>query len=138
MRKSSLFGAVVGVLLAATSALAHHSFAAEFDAKKPITLRGILTKMEMTNPHGWIHMDVKGPDGKVVSWAVETNNANALFRNGLRKTDFVVGSEIIVQGFLAKNGTPTVNGREVKFADGRNFFLGSSSGPGAPGETGKP
>jgi hypothetical protein len=134
MKKLSLFGTVVGVILAATSALAHHSFAAEFDAQKPVTLRGVLTKIEMTNPHGWIHMDVKSPDGKVVNWAVETNNANALFRNGLRKTDFVIGSEIVVQGFLAKNGTPTVNGRDVKFADGRNFFLGSSNGPGAPDE----
>jgi hypothetical protein len=132
LKKLLLIVPAVGLLLTPTSVVAHHSFAAEFDAEKPVSLRGALTKVEMTNPHGWIHMDVKGPDGKVVSWAIETNNSNALLRQGLRKTDFAIGAEIVVNGFLAKNGTPTVNGRDIKFADGRNFFLGSSAGPGAP------
>ena len=117
----------VGVLMAAT-AWAHHSFAAEYDMDKPVTLRGTLKQVELTNPHGWIHMDVKEPDAKVVSWRIETGPTNALVRRGLRKTDFVPGTEIVVKGFLAKNGTPTANGREITFADGRDFFLGSSAG----------
>jgi hypothetical protein len=120
-----------GMLLAAAPVLAHHSFAAEFDEKQPITLRGTLTKMEWVNPHGWIYMDVKGADGKVVNWAVESGAPNALLRRGLRKTDFPPGIEIIVEGYRAKNGSLTANGRTVKLTDGRNFFMGSS-GTGAP------
>lgn len=122
-----------GLLLAAVPVLAHHSFAAEFDEKQPVTLRGTLTKMEWVNPHGWLHIDVKGPDGKVVSWAVEAGGPNALLRRGLRKTDFPPGIEVIVEGYRAKNGTPTANGRTVKMTDGKNFFLGSS-GTGAPAD----
>ena len=114
---------------------AHHAFSAEFDSTKPVTLRGTLTKVELTNPHGWIYVDVQGPDAKVVSWAIETGPTNALIRAGVRRTDFVIGTEIVVEGFLAKNGTPTINGREIKFADGRQFFMGSS-GAGAPTEGG--
>lgn len=121
------------VMAAALPVLAHHSFAAEFDATKPVTLKGTLTKMEWINPHGWIHMDVKGTDGKVVTWAVEAGAPNALIRRGLRKTDFPIGSEIIVDGFRAKDGTPKANGVTVKFADGKNFFVGSS-GTGTPGQ----
>jgi Family of unknown function (DUF6152) len=133
LTEPSLFAAAVGLLLAATSAWAHHSFAAEYDQNKPVTLRGTLTKVELTNPHGWVYMDVKGPDAKVVNWAIETGPTNALIRHGIRKTDFMPGSEIVVEGFLAKNGTPTINGRDIKFADGRKFFMGSS-GTGAPGD----
>ena len=129
MKKAlSLVGMGVGILVAAT-AWAHHSFAAEYDLSKPVTLRGSLRQVELTNPHGWIHMDVKGPDATVVNWRIETGPTNALIRGGLRKTDFVPGTEIVVKGFLAKNGTPTANGREITFADGRDFFLGSSAGP---------
>jgi hypothetical protein len=121
----SLVGMCVGILVAAT-AWAHHSFAAEYDQTKPVTLRGTLREVQLTNPHGWIHMDVKGPDGTEVLYRVETGPTNTLIRGGLRKTDFVPGTEIVVKGFLAKNGTPTVNGREITFADGRDFPLGSN------------
>ena len=131
MRKLSLAIIGLGLLWLAAPALAHHSFAAEFDASKEVTLKGTLTKLEWVNPHGWLHMDVKGPDGKVESWAVEAGGATALMRAGVRKTDFAMGIELTVQGFLAKNGTKTVAGREVKTADGRNFFIaGQQAGRG--------
>jgi hypothetical protein len=110
---------------------AHHSFAAEFDANAPVTLTGTLTKMEWVNPHGWIYIDVKSPDGKVENWAIESGAPNALLRRGLRKTDFPVGVKVIVKGFRAKNGSPTANGQSVTFEDGRNFFLGATDNAGA-------
>jgi len=124
-------GVLGGLILAAASLSAHHSFAAEYDQNKPVTLHGKLTRVELTNPHGWIHLDVTDKNAGAVDWAVETGPTNVFVRAGVRKTDFVPGSEIVVQGFLAKNGTHTINGREITFADGREFFMGSS-GPGAP------
>ncbi len=129
-----LCGAVTAIaLLTAPSAAAHHSFAAEFDANQPITLRGKLTKMDWVNPHGWLYIDVTQPDGKVVNWAVEAGAPNALVRRGLRQSDFPIGSELIIDGYRAKNGASKANGAIVKFADGRNFFLGASDDqPGRP------
>jgi len=133
MRKFWAAALAVGLCWAAAPALAHHSFAAEFDASKEVTLKGTLTKLEWVNPHGWLHIDVKGPDGKVASWAVEAGSATALMRAGVRQTDFKPGVELTVQGYLAKNGSRTVAGREVKTPDGRNFFVaGQQAGRGAP------
>ena len=98
---------------------------------------GILTKLDWVNPHGFIYIDVKGSDGKVVNWAIETGGPNALLRRGVRKTDFVIGTKINVQGFRAKNGRPLANGRTITLADGRSLFAGSS-GPGAPRDNADP
>jgi hypothetical protein len=131
----TLSAAVAGLaLLLSAPVVAHHSFSAEFDATQPVTLRGKLTKMDWVNPHGWLYIDVMQPDGKVVNWAIEAGSPNALLRRGLRQTDFPIGSELIIDGYRAKNGTPTANGTTVKFADGRNFFLGAAS----EGNTGAP
>jgi hypothetical protein len=118
--------------LASVPALAHHSFSAEYDAEQPITLTGTLTRLEWTNPHGWIYIDVKDNAGKVTNWAVEFGAPNALLRRGVRKTDFPTGVELVVKGYRSKNGSPTINGTSVKFPDGRNLFTGSSN-PNAPG-----
>ena len=131
--KTRLAVAVVGVgmLLAAVPVWAHHAFAAEFDSNKPVTLRGTITKMEWINPHSWVHINVKDPDGKVTSWMVEGGPPNALFRRGFTKEAMPVGVEILVQGYQAIDGSKRANGRDITFADGRKLFLGSS-GPGAP------
>lgn len=105
---------------------AHHSFAAEFDATKPITLRGSITKVERINPHGWIHMDVKTPDGKVENWAIETGAPAALARQGIGKNSIPIGLEIIVKGYRAKDGSTTANGNIITLPDGRDLSLASS------------
>ena len=123
----------LGLLVAVAPVWAHHAFAAEFDATKPIKLRGTVTKMEWINPHSWIHMDVKGPDGKVVGWMIEGGSPNSLLRRGVTKNSLPLGTEILVDGYLAKDGSNKANGRDVTFPDGRKLFLGSSN-TGAPDE----
>jgi hypothetical protein len=133
MRK--LLGAVAGAALlsAAVPVLAHHSFAAEFDAGKPVKLEGVVTKMDWINPHSWIHIDVTAPGGEVQKWMVEGGAPNALLRRGWTKNSLPAGTKILVQGFQAKDGSYRANGRDITFADGSKLFVGSS-GTGAPDE----
>jgi hypothetical protein len=129
--KLAIVVAGIGLLLRVEPVLGHHSFAAEFDAKRPVKLRGTITRMEWINPHAWIHIDVKGPDGKVVNWMIEAGTPNTLFRRGFTKDSLEPGTEILVDGYLSKDGSNRANGRDVTFPDGRQLFLGSS-GTGAP------
>jgi hypothetical protein len=131
MKHELLSFVTVGVLLAAAPAFSHHAFTAEYDVKQPITIRGSLTKIEWTNPHAWIYVDVKDDEGKVVNWGVEFGAPNAMLRRGLRKTDFPEGLEVVVKGYRAKNGSLSINGTTVKLPDGRDLLVGSS-GTGAP------
>lgn len=111
----------------------HHSFAAEFDADKPIKLHGKVTRVEFINPHSWIHLDVTGPDGKVVNWGVEGGSPNALLRLGFTKNSLPVGTEIVVDGYQAKDSSSRAVGKDLTLDDGRRLFLGGSA-PGASGE----
>jgi hypothetical protein len=133
----SLAVAGVGIMLAGAPLLAHHAFAAEFDIKQSVTLRGTVTKMEWTNPHSWIVMDVKGADGAVTSWAIECGPPNNLLRRGFNKETIPPGTEIVVEGFRAKDGRPAANGRDVTFANGKKVFVGSGT-PGAPADAATP
>jgi hypothetical protein len=120
-----------GCLLAGARALAHHAFAAEFDINKPISLRGMVIKMEWINPHSWIHIDVKDADGKVTSWMIEGGSPNSLLRLGFTMNAVQYGMEIVVEGYQAKDGSNKGVGRTLMFADGRKLFLGSQT-PGTP------
>ena len=129
--KLSLAVIAIGVLLSGGPAIAHHAFSAEFDADRPLKLEGTVTRTEWINPHSWIHVDAKGPDGEVVSWAIECGAPNSLIRRGLNKNSIPVGTELLIDGFGAKDGSNTANARDITLPDGSTFFVGSS-GTGAP------
>ena len=129
-------GIAVFLVLAAAPAWAHHAFAAEFDSKKPVKFRGTITKMEWINPHAWIHINVKKPDGTVEEWMIEAGTPNTLLRRGLTKFSLVPGTEIIVDGYQSKDGSRRANGRDLTLPNGQTLFLGSDA-TGAP-NAGKP
>lgn len=124
--------AAVAALLATGMAMAHHSFAAEYDANKPVTLKGTVTKVEWTNPHARFYVDVKDERGQVTNWNLELASPNVLIRNGWTRKSLTVGDEVTVQGSAAKDGSKMANARAVTLADGKRVFAGSSGGDAAP------
>jgi Family of unknown function (DUF6152) len=121
-----------GLLCAATPAAGHHAFGAEFDPDAPIRLQGKVVKLEWVNPHAWIHIEVKKPDGTTEVWMVEGGTPNTLLRRGLTRESLAYGTELIVDGYQTKDHSlKRANGRDVTFTDGRKIFMGSS-GTGAP------
>lgn len=131
LRRAVIIVTCAAFLFSAAAVSAHHSFAAEFDATVPVQLRGTVVKVEWINPHTWIHIDVKEADGKTVRWMIEGGTPNTLLRRGLTRKSLPEGTEILVDGYKAKNGTNRANGRDLTFTDGRRLFMGSS-GTGAP------
>lgn len=129
--KISVAVAAFGLLLAAAPSWAHHAFAAEFDVNKPLVLKGTVTKMEWINPHAWIHINVTGPDGKVTEWMIEAGAPNGLLRRGFTKASLPPGTEVVVEGWQAKDGSNRANGSNITLPDGKKLFVGSS-GTGAP------
>lgn len=116
-----------GLILGALPLAAHHSFAAEYDGTKQVSLKGKVTLVEWVNPHSWIHIDVTGDDGKVVNWSCETAPPNGLYRQGWRRDSIKTGDEVVVEGFLAKDGSHTMTARTVQTPDGRRLFAGSAN-----------
>ena len=121
----------VGVLLTVTPVSTHHAFSAEFDISKPLNLTGKLVKWEMINPHSWFHLDIEGDDGTMVTWMIEGGSPNELIRNGVTKNTLDIGTELTVEGYYAKDGTPKGVGRNFLLADGERPFLGGSAPPAA-------
>lgn len=132
MRATLVAAMVLGLAAVADRAAAHHSFSGEFDVNKPIKLEGTVTRVEWINPHAWIHIDVRRPDGTVESWAIEGGTPNTLMRRGFTKDSLKAGTEIVVDGYLSRDGSHKANGRDVTFTDGRKLFMGSPPGQGGP------
>lgn len=127
-----VFGHGLGLLLAAATATAHHAFSAEFDATRPVQLRGTITRMEWINPHSWIHLDVPGEDGSIASWMIEAGPAGVLVRRGWSKDSVAPGTEVLVEGYRARDGSNRANGRDVTLPDGSRLFAGSPGRGAAP------
>jgi hypothetical protein len=126
MRNVLVLAAALGILAAAAPLRAHHAFAAEFDGTKPVKLTGTVTKMDWINPHAWLHMDVKGADGKVVAWMIEGGAPNALLRRGWNRRSVPPGTVVTVEGFRAKDGSTRASGGAVTLPDGTKLFIGAS------------
>ena len=133
MRRKFFFTlSAVAMILVSIPVFAHHAFTAEFDANQPIKLRGTVARLELINPHSWIHVDVKNSDGTTTRWMIEGGTPNTLLRRGITKNSLPIGAEILVDGYRAKDGSPRANGRDVTFPDGRKIFFGSSDPGSAP------
>jgi Family of unknown function (DUF6152) len=133
--KAGFSVAAAGALCALVMAhplFAHHAFAAEFDVNKPVHLQGKVVKIEMVNPHAWFHVAVPNPDGTTTEWAIEGGSPNALIRHGFHKSDIPIGTEVIFEGYQAKDGSHRANGRDITFPGGKKIFLGSSGPEGPP------
>ena len=130
---TALIACIAGMLLVivVVPALAHHAFSAEFDASSPIELRGTVTKMEWINPHSWITVSVQNSDGEVVTWEIEAGAPNAMFRRGFNRDSLPVGTEVVINGYRAKDGGMRANGRDITLPNGQRLFVGSA-GTGAP------
>jgi hypothetical protein len=139
MHRTVIATALGGLLAAGLSVpvFAHHAFAVEFDANKPVKFEGTVVKMLWVNPHSWIYIDVKKPDGTVEQWMVEAGTPNTLYRRGLTKDALQPGTHVVVDGYQSKDGARRANGRDLKLPDGQTLFLGSS-GTGAPYDEKKP
>jgi hypothetical protein len=134
---NGLAAAAVGLLISSLPLLAHHAFTAEFDTKKPVKLRGTIAKIEMVNPHSWIYIDVKNDDGTVSQWMLEAGSPNVLVRRGFSKAAIPKGTEVIFEGFQAKDGSNRANGRDITFPDGKKLFIGSTGAEGPPDDATK-
>jgi hypothetical protein len=130
--KQLVVGIGVGLMAMVGPVRAHHAFSSEFDVKKPLTLKGIIVKWEMINPHSWFHLEVKNPDGTVVEWMIEGGSPNSLIRQGVTKNSIPIGTEVTIEAYAAKDATNKAVGRNFILADGKRLFVGSPGSPDAP------